>query len=138
MMTSVGRRVENAVCVSLIMTAVAPGSVSACFLVFKLVKATFKANISPYRNARDIDRSSLLSRLYRKAEAVEQACLRAQGYPHDYAIRQGAVECFGIGSVTSSRARARVDEICSRKFRTIRRNCRAALSGTTFRVQRFR
>jgi hypothetical protein len=30
----------------------------------------------------------LLSRLYRKAEAVDQACLRAQGHPHDYAIRQ--------------------------------------------------
>jgi hypothetical protein len=30
----------------------------------------------------------LLSRLYRKAEAVEQACLRAQGHPHDNAIRQ--------------------------------------------------
>jgi len=31
---------------------------------------------------------SLLSRLYRKAEAVDQACLRAQGHPQDYAIRQ--------------------------------------------------
>jgi hypothetical protein len=30
----------------------------------------------------------LLSRLYRKAEAVDQACLRAQGHPRDYAIRQ--------------------------------------------------
>jgi hypothetical protein len=30
----------------------------------------------------------LLSRLYRKAEAVDQACLRAQGHPNDYAVRQ--------------------------------------------------
>lgn len=30
----------------------------------------------------------MLSRLYRKAEALDQACLRAQGHPHDYDIRQ--------------------------------------------------
>ena len=30
----------------------------------------------------------MLSRLHRKAEALDQACLRAQGHPHDYAIRQ--------------------------------------------------
>jgi hypothetical protein len=30
----------------------------------------------------------LLSRLHRKAEALDQACLRAQGHPHDYALRQ--------------------------------------------------
>jgi hypothetical protein len=30
----------------------------------------------------------LLSRLHRKAEALDQACLRVQGHPHDYAIRQ--------------------------------------------------
>jgi hypothetical protein len=30
----------------------------------------------------------LLSRLHRKAEALDQACLRAQGHPNDYAIRQ--------------------------------------------------
>ena len=30
----------------------------------------------------------MLSRLYRKAEALDQACLRAAGHPNDYAIRQ--------------------------------------------------
>jgi hypothetical protein len=30
----------------------------------------------------------LLSRLYRKAEALDQACLRAQGHPNDYSLRQ--------------------------------------------------
>ena len=30
----------------------------------------------------------MLSRLHRRAEALDQACLRAQGHPHDYAIRQ--------------------------------------------------
>lgn len=30
----------------------------------------------------------MLSRLHRKAEALDQACLRAQGHPHDYAVRQ--------------------------------------------------
>jgi len=30
----------------------------------------------------------VLSRLHRKAEALDEACLRAQGHPHDYAIRQ--------------------------------------------------
>lgn len=30
----------------------------------------------------------MLSRLHRKAEALDQACLRVQGHPHDYAIRQ--------------------------------------------------
>ena len=30
----------------------------------------------------------MLSRLHRKAEALDEACLRAQGHPHDYAIRQ--------------------------------------------------
>jgi hypothetical protein len=30
----------------------------------------------------------LLSRLHRRAEALDEACLRAQGHPHDRAIRQ--------------------------------------------------
>ena len=30
----------------------------------------------------------MLSRLHRKAEALDRACLRAQGHPHDYAIRE--------------------------------------------------
>jgi hypothetical protein len=30
----------------------------------------------------------LLSRLHRRAEALDQACLRAQGHPEDYAIRE--------------------------------------------------
>ncbi|CAN5333335.1 hypothetical protein BH10PSE6_BH10PSE6_54660 [soil metagenome] len=30
----------------------------------------------------------MLSRLYRRAEELDGLCLRAQGYPHDYAIRQ--------------------------------------------------
>jgi hypothetical protein len=30
----------------------------------------------------------LLSRLHRKAEALDAACLRAMGHPHDHAIRQ--------------------------------------------------
>ena len=30
----------------------------------------------------------MLSRLHRKAEALDQACLRAQGHPDDYAIRE--------------------------------------------------
>ena len=30
----------------------------------------------------------MLSRLHRKAEALDQACLRASGHPNDYAIRQ--------------------------------------------------
>jgi hypothetical protein len=29
----------------------------------------------------------LLSRLHRKAEALDRACLRAQGHPDDYAVR---------------------------------------------------
>jgi hypothetical protein len=29
-----------------------------------------------------------LSRLHRKAEALDSACLRALGHPHDHAIRQ--------------------------------------------------
>jgi hypothetical protein len=30
----------------------------------------------------------MLSRLHRRAEALDEACLRAQGHPHDYAIQQ--------------------------------------------------
>ena len=30
----------------------------------------------------------MLSKLYRRAEALDEACLRAQGYPQDFAIRQ--------------------------------------------------
>jgi len=30
----------------------------------------------------------LLSRLHRRAEALDEACLRAWGHPHDHAIRQ--------------------------------------------------
>ena len=30
----------------------------------------------------------MLSRLHRKAETLDQACLRATGHPNDYAIRQ--------------------------------------------------
>ena len=30
----------------------------------------------------------MLSKLHRKAEALDQACLRAQGHPHDYSVRQ--------------------------------------------------
>jgi hypothetical protein len=30
----------------------------------------------------------LLSRLHRKAEALDRACLRAQGHPEDYSIRE--------------------------------------------------
>jgi hypothetical protein len=30
----------------------------------------------------------LLSRLHRRAEALDAACLRAQGHPHDHAIRE--------------------------------------------------
>lgn len=30
----------------------------------------------------------MLSRLHRKAEALDQACLRAQGHPHDDAVRE--------------------------------------------------
>ena len=30
----------------------------------------------------------MLSRLHRRAEALDQACLRAQGHPHDYSVRQ--------------------------------------------------
>ena len=30
----------------------------------------------------------MLSRLHRKAEALDRACLRAQGHPHDDAIRE--------------------------------------------------
>jgi hypothetical protein len=31
---------------------------------------------------------TLLSRLHRKAEALDAACLRALGHPHDHAVRQ--------------------------------------------------
>jgi hypothetical protein len=30
----------------------------------------------------------LLSRLHRRVEALDAACLRAQGHPHDYAVRE--------------------------------------------------
>ena len=30
----------------------------------------------------------MLSRLHRRAEALDEACLRAYGHPHDYAIRE--------------------------------------------------
>ena len=30
----------------------------------------------------------MLSRLHRKAEALDSACLRALGHPHDHAVRQ--------------------------------------------------
>ena len=30
----------------------------------------------------------MLSRLHRRAEALDEACLRAQGHPHDHAIQQ--------------------------------------------------
>lgn len=30
----------------------------------------------------------MLSKLHRRAEALDQACLRAHGHPHDYAVRQ--------------------------------------------------
>lgn len=30
----------------------------------------------------------MLSRLHRKAEALDRACLRAQGHPDDYAVRE--------------------------------------------------
>jgi hypothetical protein len=36
----------------------------------------------------------LLSRLYRKAEALDGACLRAWGHPHDYAVREELLEAL--------------------------------------------
>ena len=33
-------------------------------------------------------RAPLLSRLHRQAEALDAACLRALGHPHDHAVRQ--------------------------------------------------
>jgi hypothetical protein len=36
----------------------------------------------------------LLSRLYRKAEALDGACLRAWGHPQDYAVRQELLEAL--------------------------------------------
>jgi hypothetical protein len=36
----------------------------------------------------------LLSRLHRKAEALDGACLRAWGHPHDYAIREELLEAL--------------------------------------------
>jgi hypothetical protein len=54
----------------------------------------------------------LLSRLYRKAEALDGACLRAWGHPDDYAVRQELLEALEWdSSVHPEHARPLVREL---------------------------
>ena len=48
----------------------------------------------------------LLSRLHRRAEALDEACLRAWGHPHDHAVRQELLSALELdGSLHPEHAR---------------------------------
>jgi hypothetical protein len=48
----------------------------------------------------------LLSRLHRRAEALDEACLRAWGHPHDHAIQQELLNALELdGSLHPEHAR---------------------------------
>jgi hypothetical protein len=53
-----------------------------------------------------VDWGPLLSRLHRRAEALDEACLRAWGHPHDHAIRQELLNALELdGSLQPEHAR---------------------------------
>ncbi len=48
----------------------------------------------------------MLSRLHRRAEALDEACLRAWGHPHDHAVRQELLSALELdGSLHPEHAR---------------------------------
>jgi len=54
----------------------------------------------------------LLSRLHRRAEALDEACLRAWGHPHDHAIRQELLSALELdGSLHPAHARPLIRQV---------------------------
>ena len=54
----------------------------------------------------------LLSKLYRKAEALDGACLRAWGHPHDHAIREELLSALEWeSSLRPEHARSQIREL---------------------------
>jgi hypothetical protein len=54
----------------------------------------------------------LLSRLHRRAEALDEACLRAWGHPHDHAIRQELLSALELdGSLHPAHARPLIRDL---------------------------
>jgi hypothetical protein len=54
----------------------------------------------------------LLSRLHRRAEALDEACLRAWGHPHDHAIRQELLSALEVdGSLYPEHARSLIRDL---------------------------
>lgn len=54
----------------------------------------------------------LLSRLYRKAESLDNACLRAWGYPSDHGVRQELLDALQWeSSLRPEHARASIREL---------------------------
>jgi hypothetical protein len=61
---------------------------------------------SEFRQHHVADRGPLLSRLHRRAEALDEACLRAWGHPHDPAIQQELLNALELdGSLYPEHAR---------------------------------
>jgi hypothetical protein len=60
---------------------------------------------SEFRQHHVADRGPLLSRLHRRAEALDEACLRAWGHPHDHAIQQELLNALELdGSLHTEHA----------------------------------
>jgi predicted component of type VI protein secretion system len=54
----------------------------------------------------------LLSRLHRRAEALDEACLRAWGHPHDHAIQQELLSALERdGSLYTEHARPLIRDL---------------------------
>jgi hypothetical protein len=54
----------------------------------------------------------MLSRLHRRAEALDEACLRALGHPHDHAVREELLSALEWeSSLHPEHARASIREI---------------------------
>jgi hypothetical protein len=59
-----------------------------------------------------VDWGPLLSRLHRRAEALDEACLRAWGHPHDHAIRQELLNALELdGSLHPEHARPLIRQL---------------------------
>jgi hypothetical protein len=59
-----------------------------------------------------VDWAPLLSRLHRRAEALDEACLRAWGHPHDHAVRQELLSALELdGSLHPEHARPLIRDL---------------------------
>jgi hypothetical protein len=65
-----------------------------------------------FRQHHVADRGPLLSRLHRRAEALDEACLRAWGHPHDHAIQQELLNALELdGSLHPEHARRLIRDL---------------------------